>query len=270
MNEYVRFCDGENSRFPHLLTVEHFEDSYEFTIVKDGAVTYSIEGKEYNVFKGQMIFINANVLHHRVDTDKNSIFETIVVSTKALFPGKMIDYYKKVSGDNRIPFLLFSSGALKHREVIEPLETAFELYKAKEEGYEFDIMSILFKANKKLNNYIEKIAGRFEEEHHEPKAMKLMIAYIQDNYDKKLSLSKIGEAAGMCRSRCCSSFKDYMPLSANDYLAYYRLAKSVELFENPDISFVQIAKAVGFGGASYYSEIFKKIVGSTPTEYRES
>lgn len=272
--ESVRFYNEKNSRWPHILTVEHFDNLYEIVIVKEGAVTYSIQGEEFRISSNQMLFINSNILHHRVaerfavNQNENAIFDIVLISPESVFPGSLANYYKSISGENAIPFLIFSMGSARQREIIEGFSGAVKIYREKPKGYELDLLSDIYRASNRLINYIGNMPGRLDEEYKEPELMKKMIAYIQDNYNKKLSLAMIGEAAGICRSRCCSNFKSYMKESANDYLSYYRLAKSIELSEANDMSFAEIAKACGFSGPSYYSELFRKVTHQTPTEYK--
>ena len=76
-------------------------------------------------------------------------------------------------------------------------------------------------------------------------------------------------AAGyVCRSSCCSIFKEYLNQTPNAYLTEYRISKSVELLANPDLSVTEIAMQCGFSGSSYFTETFRKAIGCTPSDYR--
>lgn len=273
--ESVRFYNEKNSIWPHMLTVEHFDNSYEIIIVREGIVRYSVLGKIYKVTSNQMMFINSNVLHHRVsmgqifNQEETAKFDVIIINPEAVFPGHLAGFYQSISGEDALPFLIFSQGSQRQREIIDMFAAATCKYKEKKKGYELDVLSDIYRASNMLINYISNMPARLGDDKDIPMVMKDMIGYIQENYKKKLTLAMIGEAAGICRSRCCSNFKSYLKESANDYLAYYRLAKSIEISEANDMSFAEIAKECGFNGASYYSELFKKVVHCTPTEYKE-
>jgi AraC-like DNA-binding protein len=60
----------------------------------------------------------------------------------------------------------------------------------------------------------------------------------------------------------CNSFIHYF------YLTEYRIGKSAELLISSSLNVTEIAEQCGFGGASYFTETFRKIMGCTPTEYR--
>ena len=55
-----------------------------------------------------------------------------------------------------------------------------------------------------------------------------------------------------------------------DYLTSLRIIKAEELLKNSDISIKEICFEVGYRDPNYFSRIFKKNIGITPTEFRES
>ena len=53
------------------------------------------------------------------------------------------------------------------------------------------------------------------------------------------------------------------------YLCAYRIRKGVELLRDTDMTISEIAYACGFSGPSYFSEMFRRDLFTTPTDYRE-
>ena len=97
-----------------------------------------------------------------------------------------------------------------------------------------------------------------------------MVGFIQKNYTQKISLNDIALSGAVGQSKCCKLFAKYFRQIPNNYLNGYRLNKSLELLCDNDMSVTEIALSVGFGGASYYAELFRKCFGKSPTEYRKS
>ena len=85
-----------------------------------------------------------------------------------------------------------------------------------------------------------------------------MVGFIQQKYSSKIALQDIAAAGYVCRSSCCSIFKEYLNQTPNAYLTEYRISKSVELLANPDLSVTEIAMQCGFSGSSYFTETFRK------------
>ena len=54
-----------------------------------------------------------------------------------------------------------------------------------------------------------------------------------------------------------------------DFLLHYRIQQSLPLLSRPELTITEIATTVGFSGASYYSEVFRKYTSCSPTEYRK-
>ncbi|WP_054738957.1 helix-turn-helix transcriptional regulator [Cellulosilyticum ruminicola] len=96
------------------------------------------------------------------------------------------------------------------------------------------------------------------------------IIYIEQNYDKPLTLQKVANYLGINKSYFCTIFKQVMKQSFCTYIQNFRLEKSKGLLINTDDSILNIALNTGFNSSSYFNNIFKKNVGQTPLEYRQS
>lgn len=64
-------------------------------------------------------------------------------------------------------------------------------------------------------------------------------------------------------------FNRYTNMSPIEYVRYYRIEKSFEYLRDTDMTITEIAFAVGFAGASYYTETFRQHMGCSPTEARQ-
>lgn len=97
-----------------------------------------------------------------------------------------------------------------------------------------------------------------------------MIGYIQKHYAEEISLNDIAAAGIMCRSKCCALFKHTLQQTPFEYLLHYRIQKSLSLLAAGTLTITAIATTCGFNGASYYTEVFRKIIGVSPSVYRKS
>ena len=99
-------------------------------------------------------------------------------------------------------------------------------------------------------------------------ALKAMISCVHERYGEKLTLSDIAAAGAVSKRTCGMLFSRYIHKTPLEFLTDYRLRRSTELLEREDASILDIALTVGFSGASYYAETFRKRYGMTPSEYR--
>ena len=97
-----------------------------------------------------------------------------------------------------------------------------------------------------------------------------MVRFVQNNYRKKISLAEIAASGAVGQSKCCRLFAGYFSRSPNEYLTHYRLRKSIQLLLDTDMTVTEIALSTGFGSASYYAETFRRKLGKSPKEYRQT
>ena len=55
----------------------------------------------------------------------------------------------------------------------------------------------------------------------------------------------------------------------NDYINKVRLERTIYLMINTELNFTEIAEKTGFSSSRYFSTMFKRYTGETPTQYRE-
>lgn len=93
--------------------------------------------------------------------------------------------------------------------------------------------------------------------------------YLSQNYaNPNLMLQDVAEAVSMSKSRFSTVFSQQSGQSFTDFLTCLRLNKAKELLRGTDQKSSQIARDVGYNDAHYFSYIFKKNTGFTPSDYR--
>lgn len=101
--------------------------------------------------------------------------------------------------------------------------------------------------------------------------VKQAMVYIQEHFMEPITLNDIAEAILVSKSECCRCFKRATGLSPFEYLMKYRITESAKyMHRKSHESISEIAGAVGFNNTSYFNKVFKKFMGCTPTEYRQS
>lgn len=94
--------------------------------------------------------------------------------------------------------------------------------------------------------------------------------YIEENYkDSQLSIASIAEHAQVCETYLCALFKKEMNTTVNQYIQKLRVAEACRLLENPEVRMYEIAAKVGYSDTNYFSTLFKRIRGMTPSAWRE-
>ncbi len=93
--------------------------------------------------------------------------------------------------------------------------------------------------------------------------------YIDENYEKELTLDDVARKIAISPYYLSKLFKDETGENFIEYLTKLRMERAKKLLENNCLSVKEICVCVGYSDPNYFSRIFKKVVGVTPTDFRE-
>ena len=93
--------------------------------------------------------------------------------------------------------------------------------------------------------------------------------YIAHHYAYPISIPDIASYVGVDRSHLYTVFKQVIGVSPKDYLTDYRIRKACSLLREPALSITAVANSVGFENNLYFSKVFRKRMGLTPSDYRK-
>jgi AraC-like DNA-binding protein/ligand-binding sensor protein len=93
--------------------------------------------------------------------------------------------------------------------------------------------------------------------------------FIADHQDEELSLRQVAGAVNTSAFYFCKMFKQATGLTFTDYLARVRIEKVKNLLMNPHKRISEAAYEAGFQSLSQFNRVFRKIVGESPTTWRE-
>ncbi|HBF39155.1 MAG TPA: hypothetical protein DDW50_17780 [Firmicutes bacterium] len=97
-----------------------------------------------------------------------------------------------------------------------------------------------------------------------------VLKYIHQNFDQNISLETVAKYFYIDKSYLCKLFKKNTTENFNDYLMKLRINRAKKLLKNPEYNVGIISGKVGYTDYSYFGQVFKKMVGMTPSEYRKS
>ena len=98
--------------------------------------------------------------------------------------------------------------------------------------------------------------------------LRAALAHITKNYLRHVPESEVALLCNMSPSRFCREFKAEFGVTFVEYLASYRVIQAKRLLTNPTMSVADVASAVGFNDPSYFTRVFRKQEGVSPSEYR--
>lgn len=93
--------------------------------------------------------------------------------------------------------------------------------------------------------------------------------YIDNNYDKDLTLTQVAKYIYLSDSYFAHSFKDKFGISPKSYILKVRIEAAKEYLQNTDVKVADVAKMVGFSSQQRFNDIFRKHENVTPLSYRQ-
>jgi len=98
--------------------------------------------------------------------------------------------------------------------------------------------------------------------------LKRVLDYISDNLESDISLLDIATVAGMSPHYFSELFKQSMGRSPHNYVLLQRVERAKQLLRDPKCSIIEAGLDVGFQNPSHFARIFRKLEGTTPSEFR--
>lgn len=96
-----------------------------------------------------------------------------------------------------------------------------------------------------------------------------IIRYVKQHHTQNITLEDVCERFFCSRSFIGHNFKNKTGKSFREYLTEMRLEDAVELLRYSKLNVTEIALSVGFGDSAYFSNVFKRRYGVSPSEYRK-
>lgn len=103
-----------------------------------------------------------------------------------------------------------------------------------------------------------------EHRHHVVDSVK---KYIETHLDDRLNLNEVSALYGISSNYLSSLFKKYNNCGYSEYITDRKIAKAKEMMKTGNKKVYEISDALGFESAFYFSKVFKKVEGISPTEY---
>ena len=126
--------------------------------------------------------------------------------------------------------------------------------------------------NRVLGRIHEELGGdteRDEEEEVSLTVMQQIISEIQERYTENITLTELAETYKISTGHLSNLIKRELKLSFSEYIAARRIQRAKELLADDTLSIEQIAGMVGYKDYFYFTKVFKKVAGVSPSKYRK-
>ena len=258
------------SFYPDYAALPHWHDDLEFIVALSGAMQYNINGEIVTIPSGGGIFVNSRQLHYGFSSDMTEcdflciLFHPLLL---CITPAYERDYVLPLLNNDSLPYLLLEPSISWQSEILQLLR---HIHSVREEGNapllaEIDFLTIWSLLG--MHTAASQCSGVHNSD---LSVLKNMVSYIQHNYAQRLTLADIAASGSVGQSKCCRLFGRYLHQTPGAYLTQYRINQSLPDLLHSDRSITEIAHTAGFNGSSYYTAVFRKAFGMTPSAYRKT
>ncbi|WP_062322880.1 AraC family transcriptional regulator [Halolactibacillus sp. JCM 19043] len=98
---------------------------------------------------------------------------------------------------------------------------------------------------------------------------KNILTFISAHYQDDINLETMAKVLSLSKEQFCRFFKQSFHSTPMQYVTQFRLKRAMEQLKYTDSPIIDIALDVGFDSSNYFSIVFKKVTGITPTHYRK-
>ena len=245
----------------------HFHPFTEIFFITDGKGAFYLNDHIVNVNKWDLIIINSNCLH----TEKSSLsdipLEYIVLGVDNLLLNFQ-ESYSLTSNEQQIKLYEIMNFSKEKDLFLNYFNNLINEIENKEFNYEIICKSIL---NMLITHIIRsKTSILFIEESREKLNLECIKIknYIDSHHSQNITLDFLSNLTYMNKFHLVHTFTKQIGLSPINYAINKRIQEAKNLLATTSYSIRDIASIVGFCNSSYFSQMFKKVTGVTPKNYR--
>ncbi len=251
----------------------HWHDLLEFNYILKGSVSIFVQDREYHMKKGDLLFMNSNVLHHMI-TSSGSQYYSVLLDPHFLSGSynSAIEqkYFHPILRSTNLSSALFQPDSPRRIRMMEDMISVVEAMKEEPFGFELTVRERLSGLWMRLFEETREIWENSPlASNQDAERMKLMLQFIYDRYMDPITLEEIAEEAGISPRECTRCFQRSVGSAPIRFLIDYRVHLAAErlLLSSEPIS--KIAENCGFASDSYFGKTFRAVFGCTPREYRK-
>lgn len=249
--EAYRF-QGVMQAFP-----EHFHDYYVIGFVEQSRRRLRCRGQEYIIDPGTLLLFNPREVHTCEQVDERPL-DYRCLNIK---PDAMLAIAEEITGTRRLP--RFSRPVVENCEFLPELEKVHaqimreEKEFCKEENFLFLMGQLIESCSDEIPAAPAPRSG----------AVRNACAYLEQNWNRPVSLDSLSRAAGLSKYHFLRSFTRQQGISPYRYLIALRVGHAGTLLKQ-GVSPAETARMTGFSDQSHFTNSFKKVTGLTPRQYQ--
>lgn len=245
----------------------HWHPAIEIIYILEGELEVTVESETRQLYAGQCILINPNVIHAtKCVTPNRAIVFQIPLEFVSLYIPDVRNLYFFLDDPCDNPIRKTKLDIFK--ETLTQMQIANDI---RPEGFILRFNSLLFEI---LFQLYHNFSTRIFQSHRKQKDKDLdrlnrVLSYTEKHYNRPISLDEIAEVAYLEPGYFCRFFKKYMGITYLEYQNELRLSYIYRDLTTTDKQVKDILEKHGFTNYKLFRRIFREHFGATPTQIRK-
>lgn len=232
---------------------------YQLVYIAKGKGYFLFDGKERVITEGSMILYRPGEPQHYLyrGADKTEVFWVHFTGRDV---DNIIDYYRLPVTEN----VFFTGTSPDYQWLFRQIIQELQLCRP---GYE-ELLSLLMRhIFIMINRYITEGQQPGSDLHNE---IERATHYFNEHYSQPISIEDYAASRHMSTCWFIRSFRQIIKVTPMQYILSLRMANAQSLLETSEYNISEIAAAVGYDNPLYFSRLFRRHVGVSPSEYRKA
>ena len=231
---------------------------YQLLYISEGKAHFYFDGVERIVNKGEMVLFRPynHQSYFYFPKDKCQSYWVHFTGGEV---DKILDYYQLPNSEN----VFYSSTSPEYKWLFEQMIRELQLCRANyQELLTMALRHIFLLINRYLKESKKSGIGAYNE-------IENSIRYFNEHYKKDINIEEYAKSLHMSACWFNRRFKEVTKVTPLQYIISIRIANAKTLLETKDFNIAETAREVGFNNALYFTRLFTKNTGISPSEYKK-
>lgn len=243
-----------------IIATEHPEgrNDYQLLYIASGKGHFYFNGEDRIVDKGNMILYRPGepqVYYYYVE-DKTEVFWVH-------FTGAQVDKYLEHYGLPKNENVFFTGASPDYQWLYKQIIQEMQLKRA---NYEELLRLLLRHILLMINRYITEGKNAGSDVMND---IERAVHYFNENYSKNITIEQYASEHHMSNNWFIHCFKNIMKVTPMQYILSLRISAAKNYLDTTDKNINEIAYAIGYDNPLYFSRLFRKHTGLSPSEYKK-
>lgn len=258
----------------------HWHKELQLCLVTRGKVCFTVNQEQFEVKEGEAFFINSKVVHcagavkpEGEASEESAAYICLDFGRELLggFLGSRLEKQYVIPFINQSEYacLRLEKACKRHERLMERIVRIRDLYVENKEDNYYDIFVCLVEIWRDLTRELKRQEPSTSScRSEDSETARALIAFIEKNFHKPLSLEEIAEGVSLSKGECSRRFKKVTGKTIWSYLTSVRMAKSVELLLHTSKTIERIGYECGFSNVNIFIRQFKREFETSPGRFR--